>query len=89
MSLDQLRMVVWDMDGTLTERGSIDFKRMRRRCKVPDGEDIIAFVRSRPPSEQGILNEILVEEERLGIKNQRLRAGAGVAVSKLRGLGVS
>jgi hypothetical protein len=42
----RLRAIVFDMDGTLTQPGSIDFAAMRARCGVPSGVDILHHISS-------------------------------------------
>merc|ERR1712094_85005 len=42
-----LKGVVFDMDGTLTLPGQLDFQRMRERTGVPPGADIVPFLRER------------------------------------------
>lgn len=66
----RIRAVVFDMDGTLTQQGAIDFKRMRERIGAPHGIDILEHVASSPNS--AALEEIVREEEELGMQRLKL-----------------
>lgn len=68
-----IKLVIFDMDGTLTEPHSIDFARMRARCGVPPGRDILEHVEAHP--EKDALHAIVAEEEALGLARTRLAAG--------------
>ncbi|RYG41169.1 HAD family hydrolase, partial [archaeon] len=72
----RLRGIVFDMDGTLTNAGAIDFGRMRARCGVPPGEDIIAFVERQSEARRLELARIIVEEEEEGLRRMSFRHGA-------------
>jgi HAD superfamily hydrolase (TIGR01509 family) len=67
-----LRGVVFDLDGTLTQPHAIDFARIRQRCGVPPGEDIINHVSSQPEPERSRLFAIVEEEEELGLARMAL-----------------
>jgi HAD superfamily hydrolase (TIGR01509 family) len=67
-----LRGVVFDLDGTLTQPGAIDFKRMRQRCGIPPGEDIIHFVNAQPEPERARLHAMVEEEEEAGLRRMQL-----------------
>lgn len=68
--------VVFDLDGTLTLPHAIDFKRMRERCGIPQGEDIIHWVNSQPEPERSRLHAIVEEEEEAGLARMALMPGA-------------
>lgn len=63
----RLRGVLFDMDGTITQPGAIDFARIRERCGVPKGSDILAHVAGQPH-----LEAIVVEEEEAGLQRMKL-----------------
>ncbi|CAF0722194.1 unnamed protein product [Didymodactylos carnosus] len=68
----RIRGVIFDMDGTLTRPGAIDFARMRERCGIKPGGDIIEFVNNQSEPLRSKLNEILIEEEEFGLKRMEL-----------------
>ncbi len=68
-----LRAIVFDMDGTLTQPGAIDFARMRSRLAVPAGVDVLDHVAAAPSlEERDARARIVAEEEMLGVERQRL-----------------
>lgn len=70
----RIRGVVFDMDGTITHVGAIDFAAMRRRVGVPPGHDIIAWIDAQPEAaERARLLAIVEEEEAAGLARLRLR----------------
>jgi phosphoglycolate phosphatase-like HAD superfamily hydrolase len=75
MPLPSIAGVVFDMDGTLTAQGAIDFAAIRRRLGMPStGGDILAHIRSAPSAEERArLAAIVEEEEEAGIARQRLQ----------------
>jgi phosphoglycolate phosphatase-like HAD superfamily hydrolase len=69
-----IRGVIFDMDGTITHVGAIDFAAMRRRAGVPKGEDIIGWIDTHSdPAERARLLAIVEEEEAAGLARLRLR----------------
>ena len=71
--------IVFDMDGTLTVPGAIDFASMRARVGVPPGEDILRHISSPalPELERARLRGIVEEEEALGTVRCALMPDAG------------
>jgi HAD superfamily hydrolase (TIGR01509 family) len=67
MATRRLRGVIFDMDGTLTKPGAIDFARIRSRCGVPPGVDILAHTNGNKS-----LEAIVEEEEELGMQRLAL-----------------
>lgn len=66
--------VIFDMDGTLTEAGAIDFPAMHARSGLPRGtKDILTAIRSLPSEQQGEALRIVHEEEMLGCERAVLR----------------
>ena len=45
-SAEKVKAVIFDMDGTLTQPGQIDFKRMREELQVPQGSRILEYIES-------------------------------------------
>eukprot|EP00741_Cyanophora_paradoxa_P020388 tig00021254_g19679.t1 len=71
----KLRGVVFDMDGTLTCDGAIDFVEMRRRAGIPDGHDILQYVHGLPPGERERVMDIIDQVEVEGHERQSLMEG--------------
>ena len=68
-----LRGVLFDMDGTLTRPGAIDFAAMRARVGAPAGVDVLAHVASfSSAAERDALLGIIVEEEERGLQRMEL-----------------
>ena len=65
------RAIVFDLDGTLTAPGAIDFARLRARLRAPAGVDVLTHAGADPE-----LLAIIAEEEELGLQRARLNAGA-------------
>lgn len=73
----RLRAVVFDLDGTLTQPGAIDFARLRARLGMPAKHpDILQWTHAQPSAERPSLLRIIAEEEEAGLDNLRLNAGA-------------
>lgn len=72
----KIKGVIFDMDGTLTEYGSIDFAAMysRNGLKRRHGSDILTLVNNLPTeAERAAAMQIILEEEQLGIERMVLR----------------
>lgn len=80
--------VIFDMDGTLTVAGAIDFKAMRARTGAPPGTDLIAFCEGHDEPRRSELLAILVEEEEAGLERMRLREGCREMLVGLAAAGV-
>jgi HAD superfamily hydrolase (TIGR01549 family) len=66
--------VVFDLDGTLTKPGAINFHGIRKRCNVPSGIDILAHIESHIDEEKRReLHKIVEEEEHLGLQRLELQ----------------
>ena len=63
--------VVFDLDGTLTHPGAIDFAAIRQRCGMPPDADIVASLAVMPDAAR--LRAIVEEEEEFGLQRQSLR----------------
>lgn len=84
-----LKACVFDMDGTLTLPGAIDFKAMRSRCGVPPGVDILAHVDSLEEPHRSAAHAILVEEEEAGLRRMQLRHDCVDMFKTLKAMGVA
>lgn len=62
-----IRAVVFDLDGTLSKPGAIDFARLRRRLQIPASSDILSWAKQQPHASE--LLGIIAEEEELGLAN--------------------
>ena len=62
-----MRAVVFDMDGTLTQEGALDYGEMYRRAGAPDGcTNILEWVETLDAAGQKRANEAIQEVEREG-----------------------
>lgn len=84
----RLRGIVFDMDGTLTLDGAIDFLEMRRRAKIPPGQDILAHIASLPEEERRQAENAVAEVEREGYARIALNHGCIEALQALKGKGL-
>mmetsp|Transcript_49233 Transcript_49233/g.147061 ORF Transcript_49233/g.147061 Transcript_49233/m.147061 type:complete len:522 (+) Transcript_49233:86-1651(+) len=85
-----LRGVVFDMDGTLTLPGQIDFARMRERVGVPTG-DIVTALRERHAGDPAALAEAMAaidEEERRAFDPPALQPGLKDCIQGLLDAGI-
>ena len=70
------RGIIFDLDGTLTQAGAIDFAAMYRRIGLSRraGTDLLAQVElMSDPLQRARAHEIIVEEELIGVKKMKLR----------------
>lgn len=85
-----LRGIVFDMDGTLTLPGQIDFARMRERVGVPTG-DIVTGLRERHAGDpEGLAKAMaaIEDEERRAFDPPRLQPGLQECIQHLRRAGL-
>lgn len=81
----RIQGILFDMDGTLTEPGQIDFSRIRRRIGIPDGHDILTHIEGLASAEARDEALAVVEEEEVaGFVDVRMQGGAERVVSWLR-----
>lgn len=81
--------VVFDMDGTLTAAGGINFARLRERIGCPAGEGILEHVAAvEDEDRRAELMAIVEEEERLGLEATTVRPEAAAVLDKLREAGL-
>ena len=84
------RAIAFDLDGTLTAPGAIDFARIRRRVGMPqDGGSILAWIERNvaDPEERRRCIRVIQEEEQLGLESMALGAGFETLATFLRGAG--
>lgn len=69
--------VIFDLDGTLTRPGAIDFTRMRRRIGMEHSGSVLAWIRSRvtDPAEAAEMHAIVEDEERRALEHMALADG--------------
>jgi len=83
--IHRIRGIVFDMDGTLTNQGAIDFQAMRTRCNVPPGQDMLDYIaKLEDKNEQLRCHQILEEEEKLGLERMIFADGAYTLLSYLQ-----
>ena len=77
--------VIFDMDGTLTLPGAIDFKAMYRRIGLQrhKDKDLLTLVGELPEAERARAMQIIYEEEMAGINRQEMRSGLVQTISSL------
>ena len=78
--------VIFDMDGTLTEPGAIDFAAMYRRCGLrrSNGDLLKQIEAYTDADEKKRAHEIIVDEEMKGCERMVLRADLEEVLSDLR-----
>ena len=77
--------VIFDMDGTLTECGAIDFTAIRNRIGLIDGpDDIITQIKKLPIEKQSDALNIVIEEEILGCDRMIIRNDTVTVLDKLK-----
>lgn len=69
-----VRGIVFDMDGTLT-LPILDFKRMRERLGVPEGQDILRVVHAMSEVDRVRSLAVIEEMEREAARNTQLQPG--------------
>ncbi len=80
-----IKGIVFDMDGTLTAPGQIDFQRIRRRLGIPEGDDILTHIEGIPAAaEREAALAVVEEEEVAGFLDVQLHDGAERVVNWLR-----
>lgn len=87
----ELRAVIFDMDGTLTLPGQIDFVAMRSRLGVLEGVDIVPYLRKRHaghPEALAAALAIVVEEELKAFCPPRLQPGLKECIQRLLAAGI-
>jgi HAD superfamily hydrolase (TIGR01509 family) len=76
--------VLFDLDGTLTMPGALDFPAIKKALGCPLDQLILEFVEAQPPDQQLKLMEILGEKEAEAARASRPNRGAEKCVCALR-----
>lgn len=79
--------VLFDLDGTILEP-SIDFKALRTRLSIPQGESILDWVNALPPGERETMDQTLVQAEVEAAGRACLMPGAEETLAWLQATGV-
>eukprot|EP00397_Hematodinium_sp_SG-2012_P035041 GEMP01037642.1.p1 GENE.GEMP01037642.1~~GEMP01037642.1.p1 ORF type:complete len:501 (+),score=72.38 GEMP01037642.1:109-1503(+) len=84
----QWEAVVFDMDGTLTVPGQIDFKLIRKLVEVPEG-DILTAIEAKPSQEERDRCVKIVEEMELAaFTDAQIRPGVKDELQRLKKRGI-
>jgi HAD superfamily hydrolase (TIGR01509 family) len=67
--------VLFDLDGTILEPG-INFKALRERLSIPQGESILDWVLAQPDGKREAMDQTLVEVEVEAARQAKLMPGA-------------
>jgi HAD superfamily hydrolase (TIGR01509 family) len=84
--------VLFDLDGTLTKQGAIDFDGIRAEIGVPGGVDgpfILEFMEGLDPEARFRAEEIVVRREMEAAERSEPNDGAEEAVATLRSVGLA
>lgn len=79
-----IRAVLFDLDGTLTHPGTLDFQAIRRSLGCPQHMPILEYLETRNPDERARLMEILDEEEIKAARSSRPNKGAETCLRDLK-----
>ena len=79
-----IKGVLFDLDGTLTLPGALDFPAIKKAMGCPLDHLILEFVESRPPDQQLKLMEILEEKEAKAARASLPNGGAEECLCTLR-----
>ncbi len=71
----EIRGIIFDMDGTLTEPHAIDFKAMYTRNGLirKPGDDILTLIMQLPEPQRSAALKVIHEEEMLGCERMKIR----------------
>jgi HAD superfamily hydrolase (TIGR01509 family) len=83
----RVRVVIFDMDGTLTD-SPLDFDRIRAECGVPPGRPVLEHVEQLPAAERRRAEEILGGHERRAAAGCVLKDGAAEVIAELKARGL-
>ncbi len=77
--------VIFDLDGTLTRPGAIDFARMRRRIGMAEPGSILQWIadHASTPDEADAMRAVVWEEEALALDSMELGEGFGALAATL------
>ena len=82
----EVKGIVFDLDGTLTLPGALDLGRIRERTGVPDGVDIVPYLRRQHADDPEAFKAamgIIDEEERMAFSPPKLRKGVKECILRL------
>jgi len=79
----RIRAVLFDLDGTLTYPGSLDFPAIKRTLGCPPDLPVLEYLETQAPREQVRLTEILEEEETKAARASRPNRGAQICLQIL------
>ena len=83
-----IKGVLFDFDGTLTEPGALDFPAIKEELGCPADETILEYLETQPAARRAELMKILVEKEEQAAKASRPNEGAEKCVLELKKRGV-
>lgn len=86
---NRIRGVLFDMDGTLTVPGALDFAAIKREIGCPPDIPILEYIESRPEWERPSLFAVLERHETEAAENSVPNKGARACLKALRDKGVS
>ena len=82
-----IKAVIFDLDGTITEP-LIDFDQIRRELGFqPDSQPLLELMADMTPQQQKNAEQIILKHELLAAKNSTLNLGVKETLSKLRNTG--
>ncbi len=80
--------ITFDMDGTLTADGAIDFEEMRSRARIPPGSDILHYISTLSGVERDSAQASIAQVEAEGRERTRLNEGCVDLLQTLHAHGV-
>lgn len=86
--MKQYRLVIFDMDGTLTEE-LLDFAGIRAEIGVPAGAGVLEFMKGLPALERGKAEAILHRHEIKAAETCVLHPGAAEVLLELKARGIA
>ena len=86
--MNDIRGILFDLDGTLTLPGALDFPSIKRELGCPPGEPILEYLETQPPGRRERLERILEEREVEAARNSVPNVGAGTCLNVFRERGI-
>ncbi len=83
-----IRGVLFDLDGTLTLPGALDFPAIKREMGCPAEIPILEYIESRPEEERGRLYKILEKHEKKAARDSIPNEGAVKCLKILKTMGI-
>jgi len=83
----KISALLFDLDGTLTLPGALDFPAIKKTMGCPVEEPVLEFIQKRPASEKGVLFEILEREEKAAAESSIPNRGAEECLLYLKSRG--